>query len=391
MTVGKRSARLAATAASLTLIAALSGCDNLARSQGKFPVASTFGAGAIHPEGNPLNELLWVPALDKDGKVTSEKTPLVRVAYRDPFSGRLKNPAGLTELEYKRQSYYMVIDVTNVIRDPQLGSAGNNAQYRQRLRLIAEMLVAAADWNGDVYWRHLTTFLETQKAARSASQAALGSSIAASFINPVLGASLAGGALTIDTFVEDYTSSLDVDDYAKLREAAALKRRSKRDELFEAVQSASGGTGSLDRVLQLSYDYAFTYSIKGALQAAGETKEQLEQFLITGESSWAAYFDDEIRRHKVSQLLAGKLSAQEAEKVQQAYQADIENEKAELQAQRDIAAQERQKRVAEAETERLKAEQMRYEQQMLTDKAKAAADTKRDDNASDDEGETDQD
>jgi len=360
----------------------------LARTQGKFPIASSFGERAIGTDGNPLSDTLWIDKLDgygntvmrvtADNERVAERVPLVRVGYRHPGSGRLINTRdGWPSVkEYQKESYYMVIDVTNAVRDPRLGAGNNDVEFRKRLQALAEMLVIAADWNGEVYWRHLTTFLETQKAAQATGKAAIGAAIAGSFISPVLGASLAGAALVTDTFIEEFTSSLNVDEYAKLRDAATTHRKVKRDELFNAVNSSGEDQDKLNRILQLANDYAFTYSIKGALQSVSKTEAEMREYLITGESSWRVYFQDEIDRYQIQRLDRGEIPAGSTEHARLTnLKAERERRSSDVRASEEkIRSEERLRRVAEAEIQRLKAEQELHEQRMLTLQMRQEAD-----------------
>ncbi|MBL9118412.1 MAG: hypothetical protein JNL80_00690 [Phycisphaerae bacterium] len=288
-------ASLVASAMVFAIIAP--GCDSLARSQGKFPVASAFGPTAIAAYGEPSDPRLYATPMDvRDGK----PVPLVRIAYRSPWDGDVINTPD-AKTGWSAESYYMVIDVTNAIKHPSFGTS-TPAEYRAKLALIAEMLLTAADWNGEVYWRHLTTFLETYDALDAAARAAFGASIAGAFISPVLGASLAGGALLVDTFVGEYTSNLNVDEYAALRDAASTYRQKLKGEILQSIEAARPGSTAFNTVLHKSYDYAFTYSIKGAIHAAQQQNAQLKNLLISGESSWKQYFKDEIDGHLKQKL-----------------------------------------------------------------------------------------
>lgn len=306
----------------------LTGCDNLARSQGKFPIASSFGSEVLSDESVPLNPHLFVPRLDKNG-VEKEKVPLVRVAYRSPWDGKVINTTDAKE--WDKQSYYMVLDVTNLARDPSLQSITDPVERKKAYRAVAEMLVVAADWNGDVYWRHLSTFLETYQAANNSAKTLYGGAIAGAFISPVLAASLAGTALTVDTFVTDFTGRLDINDYADLRVASSIKRTALKEEMFSKLDNVAAGKETLNQVFHLAYDYAFTYSIKGALKAASKNAEELEAFLITGESKWSPWFTDAVDRYEEERMRRGKLSPQDESRVR----ANIAENKAKRKEQED--------------------------------------------------------
>lgn len=286
--------------------AGLSGCDTLARSQGKYPVVSAFGGQAIEK-----GAAFVFP--DDQAVLDARGQPLIKIGYRDPFTGKL---ADLGENSTaSKQSYYMIVDMTRAIENPRLGAGSDDELYRKRLAALADLLFVAADWNGDVYWRHLTTFLETYDSANKAAQAALGAAIAGTFISPVLGASLAGAALATDTFVSDYTGQIDVESYAVLRSATSLTRAKLRSEATRKINEGDLSANALSDILVIAYDYAFTYSIRGALAAAEEQKVQLEQLLITGDSTWKPFFDGANLRYLKSQVDRGIIEGKEAERI----------------------------------------------------------------------------
>lgn len=372
--------RIASGVVSVSLLlaaAALPGCDTIARSQGKFPIASSFGSEAISKHGEPLNENLYVPSIKSGKPDPSEMVPLVRVAYRDPWCGDLVNTSDGGGDDAQHQSYYMVIDVTNVIRDPRLGSH-NDAEFKARLRAIAEMLIIAADWNGETYWRHLTAFLETYGAVNTASKAALGSSIAASFINPILGASLAGGALIADTFITDYTGSLNVDEYAAMRDAASTYRKVIKQRLFNEINDAKPGSDAVNGVLQQAYDYAFTYSIKGAIHAATQQNKELKSLLITGDSEWRQYFTGEIKRHQRQLLRDGKITdTAEKTRLETLFKAEddaeMAREKSDRENQTAIDAERRAAALDKAKADRLREAEQLARQELTTAEAQRNA------------------
>lgn len=343
--------------------AAGSGCDTLARSQGKFPVATALGASAIdkgeffeYPSGT-----VW---RDSAGE------PIVKIGYRCPFTGKLINMS--RESNESRQSYYMVIDVTNAVKHPRLGAADEETA-RERLRALADLLLLAADWNGEVYWRHLTTFLEVYGTAKKTSQAALGAAIAGTFISPVLGASLAAGALIIDTGVSDYTGQINVEAYAALRESTSLKRAKLRAEIRDKINSKTAG--SLSDVLVLAADYAFSYSIKGALHAVGEQEVQLKNMLITGQSSWQPYFKSEILRHKMQQVDAGLVTGTAATAIRKQWE-DHQAELALDQATRTkVNELVRQKTISDAKVAAINAEIAEINAKRALDAARASTGT----------------
>lgn len=294
---GRRLRGAGLLAAALLLPAA--GCDTLARSQGKFPVAVALGSTALDAASSePKDPRLKVV----DGSQTSW---LVRVAYRSPWDGSLINRANGKQ-DWDEQSYYMVIDVTGLLLRSDLGAGTDGNAFRSRLSAVAELLLVAADWNGDVYWRHLTTFLETYKALDAAAQAAYGAAIAGAFISPVLAASLAGGGLAIDTFVGSYTSSLNIDEYAELRASVSTYREALRGEILREASAAEIGSGAVASVLQKCYDYAYSYSIKGAIHASQVQNTELTNLLVTGQSRWEQFFSNSRDEHVKQAIRDGK-------------------------------------------------------------------------------------
>ncbi len=289
-------------------IVGLSGCDNLARSRGQFQLVGSFGSDAIGTEGYPLNQDLYVYKVDEKSEVvsTTEKVPLVKVGFRDPWFGELISMND--EKTWSKQSSYMVVDVTNVLRDPTLGAGGDTAAFQRRLKALADLLLVAADANGEVYWRHLTTYLSVHNTVSRTGQVAVGAGSAASFISPVVGASIAGTGLLADTLSREWTEGINVESYAVIREATSLHRNVLRQMVLDAAGAAEPGKASVDLVLRRSYDYAFSYSIQGALAGVQAQKIELQTVLISGESAWAGILarqDIDVLRARVK---AGKLT-----------------------------------------------------------------------------------
>lgn len=272
----------------VSVLLALTGCDTLARSQGKFIIAGAFGESVLGKADFPTSGLLWyTPEMGEN----RQSQPLVKIGYRSPWTGKLVNKSGLGD-NWDKQSYYMVLDVSAVVQNPRLGArAGDTQDYQNRLAALAELLLIAADWNGEVYWRHLTTFLDTNRSISAASRAALGGGIAATFVSPVVGASLSAAALVTETFITDYTASFNSEAYPALRKATATYRSLKRAEMFERIKRADAVDNQLHDVLQLAYDYAFSYSIRGSLDAVGQQERELNAMLRTGESPWRDIFE----------------------------------------------------------------------------------------------------
>lgn len=371
-------------------VTGLGGCDNLARSRGQFQLVGAFGDSAIGAEGHPLNKDLFVPKLDDQGNETEPRTqvPLVKVGHRDPWTGKLLTlTPGST---WSKQSSYMVVDVTNVMRDPTLGSAGDSAKFRTRLMALADLLLVAADANGEVYWRHLTTYLAAHKTVSRTGQVAVGAGTAASFISPVLGASIAGTGLLADTLAREWTEDINVEAYAVIRKATSTHRDVLRQTVVDAAANAEPGKASVDLVLRRAYDYAFSYSIQGALASVEAQKIELDKVLISGESTWAGILarqDIEILRARVkSGKLTGtdktaaearlaKWDAAEAARVKAAEdreQAERTNREKIAKEKDKTALAKAAKEAADAETAKAEAEKARAE----AEKAKAEAELK---------------
>jgi hypothetical protein len=222
--------------------------------------------------------------------------------------------------EWSDHNVYVVVDVANAMRIPHLGAYNSKGEfdldmYRRRLGKIGNLLIQAADRNGDVYWRNLSTFLEYVGAVESAAKAAQGAGIAAAFISPVLGAALAGSGVATDAFFDDVTDSFDVETYAQLRESASTKREIMAKRIHTAVASATPQKGGLESVIRGANDYAYSYSLKGTIYITKEEDDKLKDLLITGESSWSVYFlEDRIRYLNTKLLSASEAESQEIQR-----------------------------------------------------------------------------
>ena len=340
------------------LLAHSLGCAAASRSLGNIPSSTMVGANAIDASGFPLDEDLWIevpfkslesdqsdiggqpgvravsgttafPLFGDNGQQPHPNSvdykerryiPLVRIGIRptlttsDRFlNGPYDGARHKTAHRWSDHSAYMVIDVANASRIPHLGAykeldstQGTELDlvaYRRRLGKIAYMLIHAADQNGDVYWRNLTTFLEYIGSLESAAEAAQGAGIAATFISPVLGAALSGGGLAADAFVADLTDEFNVETYAELREAVATSRDVIRGKIHDAVEVAMPEKNGLESVLRLANDYAYSYSLKGTINLTKDEDEKLKDYLVTGDSSWRAYFLDEQLRYLRAKLV----------------------------------------------------------------------------------------
>jgi hypothetical protein len=237
----------------------------------------------------------------------------VRFGYRNPWSGKLVNApteanggnqngksgsSGLFGLDdWDGEGLYIVVDVGPALRDPWLGTTptkGNVEQeqlFKTRLVAIAQTLIIAADYNGETYWRHLSAFLKTYEALQGATTAATGAGAAAAFVAPPLSASLTGGALIVDAFVGEFTSGLEINNYAALREATAIYRKALRHQLLKKAKETPAEEGGLAEVLALAHEYAFSYSIQGTIAASQQQTAELKALLEKRGSEWSEAFD----------------------------------------------------------------------------------------------------
>ncbi|MEO1007209.1 MAG: hypothetical protein AAFX79_01425 [Planctomycetota bacterium] len=230
-----------------------------------------------------------------------QRSPLVRIGYREAGVRGALTEDFLNERDeggdWSKREVYMVIDVYNLLRYPSLGVRSDappddqTRDFRRKLRKIAALLLTAADWNGEVYWRRLVAFLEFYRSSNDAAGALVGAGIGTSFVSPPLGAAIAGSGLAIDTFVTGATDQLDVDEYAALRRASAVYRRKLAEQIDQEIDKAEPGGLAVQLVLRLANEYAFSYSIKGSIDAVTQVGEQLENVLEGGESAWQKYFE----------------------------------------------------------------------------------------------------
>lgn len=310
---------LVAAALCLSVVLGFPGCESLARSQGRFPAMIVSGERALSegkssaPERGPLHV--------KEGR---DSYSLLRFGYRNPWSGKLVNAptkanggnqngksgssdsssqsaastgGGLFGLDdWDGEGLYIVVDVGPALRDPWLGTMptkGNVEQeqlFKTRLVAIAQTLIIAADYNGETYWRHLSAFLKTYEALQGATTAATGAGAAAAFVAPPLSASLTGGALIVDAFVGEFTSGLEINNYAALREATAIYRKALRHQLLKKAKETPAEEGGLAEVLSLAHEYAFSYSIQGTIAASQQQTAELKALLENRGSKWREAF-----------------------------------------------------------------------------------------------------
>jgi hypothetical protein len=272
----------------LTFGLCLPACSSNSHQLGLIPISGTIAGDARARD--PLDADLFVKPAAEDSKLV----PLVRVAYWKPsrVEGGVwyRDLLDLSKDNNRTEDAYMIIDVSNLHLYTDLGARDCPELFERRLRRIAEMLLIAADRNGEIYWRSLVADLESYRAGRRAGEVLIGAGVGAAFFAPPIGATLAGVGLVTDMWVDEMTDGLNVDEYASLRESAALYRATIRGRIADEVEGASSDKMKVQLVLQLANDYAFTYSIKGALYGVQKQNEELRNLLITGESAWQKHF-----------------------------------------------------------------------------------------------------
>lgn len=308
---------LVAAALCLSVVLGFPGCESLARSQGRFPAMIVSGEQALN--GSNSSEPTTGPLLVTEG---CPPYPLLRFGYRNPWSGKLVNAptkangenqngesgssgsssqsaastgGGLFGLDdWDGEGLYIVVDVGAALRDPWLGTKSSKGKegelFKTRLVAIAQTLIIAADYNGETYWRHLSAFLKTYEALQGATAAATGAGAAAAFVAPPLSASLTGGALIVDAFVGEFTSGLEINNYAALREATAIYRKALRHQLLKKAKETPAVEGGLAEVLSLAHEYAFSYSIQGTIAASQRQTAELKALLEKRGSEWSEAF-----------------------------------------------------------------------------------------------------
>ncbi|MEQ8317922.1 MAG: hypothetical protein RIE77_01450 [Phycisphaerales bacterium] len=258
---------------------------------------------------------------------------LVRIAFWRPKTGffgwhrALQDPKTTSNVG----TAYMIIDVTNLYRDLSLGGA-TGTEFEEKLKAIAELLLIAADHNGETYWRIMIGELETLDAFEGLSDGLIGGAIPGSFVSPIVGASLAGAGLLVDVYTDRYLDGFDANDYATIREAAATYRKAIRLRIDAQTSGAEPGSRAVQRVLELANEYAFTYSVKGTLYAVSKQNEQLESLLESGQSAWQPLFAKERAKNALS-----RTRVLEAEAAEMEARAEMLNARAkEIRAQRAV-------------------------------------------------------
>ncbi len=296
--------RVARGLASLAAIAVfLSGCMGQAGAHrlGFIPVAALIG----NEDGKtqlPADPDLYVDFDDGQGGLV--RTPLIRMGFWTPYNSknlgwqrRLQDPSKTANLAES----FMIVDVSNLYQYTALGLEDSQKEdFQRRLRKIAEQLLIAADQNGDIYWRKLVADLESVQLYENLSKLFIGGGAGATFASPTIGVILTVTGLGIEIFRESYVDGLEVDEYASLRESAALYRQAIRGKMYEIIDEAQPGRHAVQSVLRYAQDYAFTYSIKGSLYAVQKQNEELQNLLVTGESSWKPFFEAQRRNYQDS-------------------------------------------------------------------------------------------
>jgi hypothetical protein len=244
----------------------LGGCSNwMARSLGAPPVAQV---STLKPMDDECS--LKIP-LTADGT-----GPVVRVYLVDAQHLKVEGPS-------TRDRIYKVADVTEVVENPYLKVIGSDpvadTERRTRRAVLAMTLMSIADDNGAEYWRRFSALMTYAKAGRATSKAFMGSSIAATFISPVLGASLAGAGLAFDTFTETLTADFDVEMYGALREAVRAEVLNRRMAIISKLKDPDRMYADYpaSAVIADVNDYAHIYSLRGAIDALKKATSQAHE------------------------------------------------------------------------------------------------------------------
>lgn len=273
---------------------------------GFIPVAAAIDDEDLTqaPADRDLYVQFWKHAIDETGSETGpelEFQPLIRIGYWRAssrpevsldYSSWRRELVDPSKANWDLAELFMIIDVANLYRYASLGIAGEEPKaFKRRLSKIAELLLIAADHNGDIYWRNLVANLESVQLAENIANMFVGGGAGATFASPTVGVILTLTGLLIDITRDSYVDGLEVDEYASLRESASLYRQAIRGRMYEAIDNSKPGRYAVQSVLRYAQDYAFTYSIKGALYAVQRQNEELYNLLITGESAWKPFFE----------------------------------------------------------------------------------------------------
>ncbi len=262
---------------SLALFAS-GGCANKqAASLGAVPVVKTQV-----PAGEPL--------LDQDLKIcsacdsTTDPSDYLISIY---VVGRDGTP---TERSTNQDYVGLSADVSNLHRYFYLGEDPTTADGVDRLlrkrRIVTYRLLDVADRNGDEYWRRFSGLMSYASATKAGATALMGSSIAATFISPVLGASLAGAGLAGDAFSTDITSGFDIEVYSALRSSVRRDVESRRRAIINKLNIRSYDEYPATSVIAEICDYSYAYTVRGAMDTLrAAARDGDARVLITAEQA----------------------------------------------------------------------------------------------------------
>lgn len=254
------------------------GCANRqAASLGAVPVVKTQV-----PAGEPLH--------DEDLKIcsscnsTSDPSDYLVSIY---VVGRDGTP---TDRSTNQDYVGLSADVSNLHRYFYLGedpstAEGLNNLLRKR-RVITYRLLDVADRNGDEYWRRFSGLMSYASATKAGATALMGSSIAATFVSPVLGASLAGAGLAGDAFSTDITSGFDIEVYSALRSSVRRDVETRRRAIINKLNIRSYDEYPATSVIAEICDYAYAYTVRGAMDTLrAAARDGDARVLLTAEST----------------------------------------------------------------------------------------------------------
>ncbi len=301
---------------------ACTGCGTLGHSIGNYPVVTRLGPSVALPgdsipldtdlsamiERDDVSPETWKFLCGPQGERTKEelnaqqmksplRVPLVRIAYVNRLSGDV-----ITDSRDEATNRYMVVDIANAVLLPNFGiseDVPDRFATRKRIRgKIADIMLTAADWNGQTYWRNLLTFLQYYDAGKKTGTSLTAAGIAGAFISPVLGASLTGAGLAIDTGVDALMANIDIESFAKIRDLASTKREALRISIKNRAYHDDIDKFTLNDLVTEVNDYAFTYSIRGCIDAIADQKAQLDQLLKGQRTDWQELFETQAARLK---------------------------------------------------------------------------------------------
>lgn len=313
--IARFACRTTALMLAVVMLSGLGGCRMLSRSLGHFPVTNRVvdDDKVLVRDTLPVDSDLWVRVPEKTPGIHKYVAdaqnpgyvlvPLVRVFYQEFANSTWAVEPGADK------DYFMIIDTSNLIRMPDFGAgyqkgSGDDADEEKRKRRIrgkiSEILLAAADWNGEVYWRRFSTFAQYHDALKSGTKALSGAAIASSFISPVVGAAMGGASLGMETFLGDLTDDFDNETIASFKNAGYLFREAERLKIRKKNENLKLDEYPISELINDVNRYAYTYSIKGAAWAVAKQNANLEQVLkapgaiqrTSAASEWQLLFQD---------------------------------------------------------------------------------------------------